>query len=189
MANKPFITSIMREKRNRDAMLQWRKELDDNRGERARLRRCRDPLQVLLHSSYYRLKASLTGCQDNQALTLAAVVGLLSNADHQGSGFQEMSFAGQLGKLKTEGGAPVMSETRFRQLIKSRDWQEFYRRMRRAIRMIKGDANILSIADFVFQYGYEQRGEFNPEPSNGFQFRFAQDYYEAGTTKGKKEAS
>jgi CRISPR system Cascade subunit CasB len=142
-----------------------------------------------LLSSYYQLKASLIDSEKNHALALAAVAGLLANANYEDGVFFSESFAGQLGTPKTKGGPPLMSSTRFRQLIKSRDWSEFYRRMRRSIRMIKGNANILSIADFVFQYDYEQRKEFNPEPSRRFQFRFAEDYFEASLKKSKKEAS
>lgn len=188
MANNPFMTPIMKDEINREALVEWRKELEDDRGARARLRRCREPSQVLLLSSYYRLKASMADPEKNSYLALAVVAGLLANASYEDGVFFSGSFAGQLGTPKTKDGPPLMSKSRFRQLIKSRDWSEFYRRMRRAIRMIKGSANILSIADFVFQYDYEQRREFDPEPSRRFQFRFAQDYFEASLKKGKKEA-
>ena len=189
MNSKPFMTSTMKIKINRDAIVEWRKELEDNHGERARLRRCREPVQVLLNSSYYQLKADLYEWPETQHMALAAAAGLVANADFSGLGYLEISFPAQLGSPKKEGGKPLMSETRFRRLIKSHDWSEFYSRMRRAIHMIKGDANIISIVDFVLQYGYEQRGEFKSEPSQGFQFRFAEDYFEASLKNGKKEAS
>lgn len=193
MINKPFMTKIMKEKRCRDTITKWKEDLDENRGARARLRRCQEPIQVLLHASFYQLKESLSDWPANQSLALAAVAGLIANTEKKETNMPGVSFPHQLGSPKFEGGAPTMSETRFRQLIKSHDWQEFYRRMRRAIIMLKSSANILSIADFVLQFGYEQCGNIPHEPSQGFQFRFAEDYFEANLTKakttGKKEAS
>jgi CRISPR system Cascade subunit CasB len=197
MKNKPFMTKTMKDKGCRDAIIKWKEDLDENRGARARLRRCREPMQVLLHSSFYQLKESLPEFLPDrlpkQSLALAAIAGLIANADKKDANISSMSFPQQLGSSKTEGGPPLMSETRFRQLIKSRDWLEFYRRMRRAIKMAKSNVNILSIADFVLQFGIEQQGFISHEPSHGFQFRFAEDYFEArlkkAKTKGKKEAS
>lgn len=194
MTNKPFMTKTMKDKGCRNAIIKWKEGLDENRGARARLRRCREPMQVLLHSSYYQLKESMESLPDwppKQSLALAAIAGLIANTEKNDSLLPNRSFPEQLGSPKTEGGPPLMSETRFRQLIKSRDWPEFYRRMRRAIKMVKSNANILSIADFVLQFGFEQRGDVPNEPGRGFQFRFAEDYFEAGLkkTKGKKEAS
>ena len=187
------MTSFLKEKKNRDAIVEWKKRLDDNRGERARLRRCQEPMQVLLNPSYYELKASIPDLPNNQSLALATVAGLLSIADHSGANLPQKSFATQLGSAKAEGSAPVMSESRFRQLIKSRDWPEFYRRMRRAIKMAGSNVNIISVADLVFQFGFEERGKISPEPSQSFQFRFAEDYFEASIksekTAGKKEVS
>jgi CRISPR system Cascade subunit CasB len=193
MTNKPFMTKTMKDKGCRDAIIKWKEDLDENRGSRARLRRCREPMQVLLHSSFYQLKESLPDWPPKQSLALAAIAGLIANADKKDANISSMSFPQQLGSSTTEGGPPLISETRFRQLIKSRDWPEFYRRMRRAIKMAKSNVNILSIADFVLQFGIEQQGFTPHEPSHGFQFRFAEDYFEArlkkAKTKGKKEAS
>lgn len=193
MTNKPFMTKTMKDKGCRGAIIKWKEDLDGNRGARARLRRCREPMQVLLHSSFYQLKESLPDWPPKQSLALAAIAGLIANTDKKDANISSMSFPQQLGSSKTEGGPPLMSETRFRQLIKSRDWPEFYRRMRRAIKMAKSNVNILSIADFVLQFGIEQQGFIPHEPSHGFQFRFAEDYFEArlkkSKTKGKKEAS
>jgi CRISPR system Cascade subunit CasB len=193
MTNKPFMTKTMKDKGCRDAIIKWKEDLDENRGARARLRRCREPMQVLLHSSFYQLRESLPDWPPKQSLALAAIAGLIANTDKKDANISSISFPQQLGSSTTEGGPPLMSETRFRQLIKSRDWPEFYRRMRRAIKMAKSNVNILSIADFVLQFGFEQQGFLPHKPSHGFQFRFAEDYFEArlnkAKTKGKKEAS
>jgi CRISPR system Cascade subunit CasB len=188
MTNKSFMTDTMKMKRCRDAITKWKEDLDENRGARARLRRCREPVQVLLHSSFYQLKQSLPDWPPKQTLALAAIAGLIANTEKRDAIMPSMSLPEQLGSPKIEGGQPLLSETRFRQLIKSRDWTEFYRRMRRAIKMVKSHANILSIADFVLQFGFEQRGSIPHEPSRGFQFRFAQDYFEAGLKKVKTKA-
>jgi CRISPR system Cascade subunit CasB len=183
MSSKPYLTREMKEKETCAALLAWHKRLQDNRGARARLRRCREPAQVFLQADFYELKAKLPGWPDNQAKALAAIAGLGASLD---SHSEEASFPQQLGHpISDAGRQPCMSESRFRQLIKSRDWNELYQRVRRALLMLKRRANLLSLADYLLLYGKQSRDQSLLEPDNGFQFRMAEAYFTTVIEKTK----
>jgi CRISPR system Cascade subunit CasB len=173
----------MKEKETCTALLDWHNRLQDNRGAKARLRRCREPSQVLLHAEFYELRAALQGWPENQTIALAAIAGLSANLDsHVG----EAGFAQQLGQpLTSEGQQPCMSESRFRQLIKSRDWNELYLRIRRALLMLKRRTNLLSLADYLLLYGKQTCIQPDSEPSRTFQFRMAEAYFTKFIEKNK----
>lgn len=154
----------------------------ERRGDRALLRRCREPGDVLLYASFYELEDALPHWPRDQMLALAAIAGLLSHVnthtpvDTKGKTF---SFPGQLGTSKGESGGARMSENRFRQLIKSRNWQEFYFRMRRAVLLLKRNTNIISLAKTTLAFGLVQKGYVPEEPGKGFQFSMANAYFKA----------
>ena len=174
MAQKPFISRFMKDEKTRDAIRQWWEGLETNRGARARLRRCREPLQVFLHSAFYELNNALPQWPKEQVMSLAAIAGLIANVNQP---VQGLSFPQQLGTPKDQGGSPPMSENRFSQLIKSRNWAEFYTRMRRATLMLKRNVNILSLADYIRLFGMEHYDNNSLEPSQRFQFRMAEEYF------------
>lgn len=175
MEQKSSLPKIIKDEKTRHAIMQWWEGLETNKGGRAQLRRCREPMQVFLHSLFYELNNALPQWSERQSLSLAAITGLTANVDQHVRG---MSFPQQLGTPKEPGASPPMSENRFRQLIKSRDWTEFYIRMRRAIMMLKRNVNILSLADCIWLFGF-QKTDINIEPSKSFQFRMAEEYFKA----------
>ncbi len=174
MEQKPFLSKFMKDEKTRNAILQWWRGLETNRGGRAQLRRCRAPSQVFLHSAFYELNHALPQWPKGQGMSLAAIAGLIANVDARVRG---LCFPQQLGTPKDQGGSPPMSENRFKQLIKSRDWPEFYIRMRRAILMLKRNANIISLADYIRLFGVEHYTKDPIEPSKRFQFRMAEEYF------------
>jgi CRISPR system Cascade subunit CasB len=183
MSSKPYLTREMKTKETRDTLLDWHTRLQDNRGARARLRRCREPSQVFLHAEFYELSALLPDWPDRQIMALAAIAGLGANLDSHSS---EASFPQQLGQpMSKEGQRPCMSESRFRQLIKSRDWEELYMRVRRAILMLKRSANLLSLSDYLLLYGKQSFDQPFWEPNNRFQFCMAEAYFTTVIEKTK----
>ena len=182
MGKKAFISKFMMDKKTRGAIMQWWESLEANRGARARLRRCREPSQVFLQSCFYELNNALPQWSKGQNMSLAAIAGLIANVDQSAQG---VSFPQQLGIPKEHGGNPPMSENRFSQLIKSRDWPEFYVRMRRAILMLKRNANIMSLADYIRLFGADHNDNNLIEPSQRFQFRMAEEYFKAILQDGK----
>ncbi|TQV82462.1 type I-E CRISPR-associated protein Cse2/CasB [Exilibacterium tricleocarpae] len=169
----------------------WHKSLEHNRGTRAHLRRCNSPEEVMLKSGFYQLvqKLDVVPLADqtkddaipwlrrqyqwqNAAATLAGV------SAHIDQIVQAYSFSYQLGLGK--GGKPTMSELRFQQLQKCRDWDELYIRLLRAVRLLERKVNLLSLADDIFCWPLEQR-ELAQEPNNRLHVRWATDYYNAAS--------
>lgn len=166
---------------DRDAIRGWWRSLEEARKDRARLRRCDSPMQVMILSGFHRLLNSMDAWPQYQVPALAAVAGLLSHVQEDVTHSKDtpLPFGRQLGLPKDEEGNPSVSELRFYQIQKSRDLDELYRRLRRAVWLLGRRANILSLADCVLQWDRENRGVYDKQPSRRVQFRLAQDYFSA----------
>ena len=176
-----------------NTLQRWHRWLDDNRGDRARLRRAERPEDILLTDAFFNFLNRMpeSWCDNNPMLTSAAVAGLLSHVkeDRQilSKGYQPKdknkpskiaSFAEQLA-TPAKSQKPAMSELRFQQLQKSRTTDNFYRSVLRAIRLLDGKINILSLANDIIQWHQEFDNQINRKPSNRLAVRWATDYFTA----------
>lgn len=139
------------------ALHAWWLWLQKNTGDRAQIRRCRRPEEVLLEPAFHRLLhhlgmlASNSGSDITQRDThdvyrLAAVAGLLAHIEeHHGR-----TLAEQMADSK--GGNPVVSSLRFRRLLKQ-PFDDLYPAMTRVIRQLKRQASIHDLAQSVFYWG------------------------------------
>jgi CRISPR system Cascade subunit CasB len=136
--------------------------LEENRGARAELRRCRQAIQVFMNPFYQRhlrqWRPYFAG-QGHYEDRLAQVIGLLA---HVRTVQTSHSIAVQMATGK--GGDPAVSELRFRRLIQ-RERDEYYPAMIRVLRMLRGEANIHSLAESTYFWGDNMRK------------RWAYDYY------------
>lgn len=185
----------------RNALQHWHRRMNDNRGDRARLRRAERPEDILLTDAFFHfLQQMPEGWREkNPILTSAAVAGLLSHVKEDrrtvSEGFQPkdekkskemVSFAKQLaGPAKSK--KPPMSELRFQQLQKSRTTDDFYRRILRAIRLLDGKVNILSLANDIIHWHREFDNQIDRKPSNRLAVRWATDYFTAILRNKTKE--
>lgn len=155
-------------------LLAWWAALDADRGMRARLRRIDRPDDVLLTDAFFNFLKYVPQhwSESNHLYASALVASILSQI---GKNDSSRSFAAQLGA--EVGGRPVMSELRFKQLLKSRTPEEFFKRILRAVRLLKGTANILSVADGILRW-YDEY-QYGPErnPVNRLSVKWAQEYY------------
>jgi CRISPR system Cascade subunit CasB len=176
-----------------NALQHWHRRLDDNRSDRARLRRAERPEDILLTDAFFHfLQQMPKGWREkNPILTNAAVAGLLSHVkkDRQtlSRGYQPKdknkprniaSFAEQLA-TPAKSKKPPMSELRFQQLQKSRTTDDFYRRVLRAIRLLDGKSNIASLANDIIHWHREFDNQIDRDrkPSNRLTVRWATDYF------------
>lgn len=179
---------FLKDSATRDRLLEWWQWLDENRGDRARLRRVESPDDVLLTSAFSRFLDempedwSLPGQLPASAL-VAAIVAQVKDC------VLSPNFAAQLAKPKEGGDKPRMSELRFQQMQKSQDPTEFYRRLLRAVRMLDGNVNILSITDDILHWMHEYRKGVDRNPQNRLAFCWASDYYRALPKKQSKSDS
>ena len=127
--------------------------------------------------------------ESKQIFHSAAVAGVLSHikADRQiaSKGYQPKdkkkprriaSFAEQLA-TPLEGKKSPMSELRFQQLQKSRTTDDFYRHIIRAIRLLDGKVNIVSLADDILHWHWEFNNQPDRNPANRLAVRWATDYF------------
>ena len=136
--------------------------LDEDRGARAEFRRFDRAVQVVMTSFFHRqLKAfrPLFVGESAYEERLAQIIGLLAHVrvNHPGS-----PIAVQMATERA--GGPAVSELRFRRLLQ-RSREEFYPAMIRVLRLLRGEANICSLAESTYFWGDAVRK------------RWANDYY------------
>lgn len=158
-------------------LLIWWESLDKNRGDRARLRRAERPDDVLLTEPFFHfLKQMPEEWANSESLLSSAIIAAaLSHVKNQRSG---ETFATQLALPKQGGKKARMSELRFQQLQKSRDPEEFFRRLLRAIRLAESEVNILSLAESILHWMNEYRYGADRMPQKRLAVRWATEYYE-----------
>lgn len=142
------------------ALLSWWESLQDDRGARAELRRCKSPDEVAITASFQRLCQTLRPAFSNEhgwEGRLAAIAGLAAQVRKNTPG---RSFAVQM----TEGNPPAVSELRFRRLLQ-RERADLYPALIRVLRMLDNEADILDLANAVYYWG------------KGLKKRWAADYF------------
>lgn len=176
-----------------NTLQKWHRHLDDNRGDRARLRQAERAEDILLTDAFFSfLQRMPEGWRERMPmLTSAAVAGLLSHVkkDRQAlsRGYQPKdknkqkniaSFAEQLA-TPAKSKKPPMSELRFQQLQKSLTTDDFYRRILRAIRLLDGKVNIPSLANDIIHWHREFDNQIERKPSNRLAVCWATAYFTA----------
>lgn len=167
----------------RDELLGWWRALDDAGGGRAQLKRCTSPDEAVLHPLTHRLSHLLPWVSLEAVATIAGLLSHVKTGEND-----SMPIGRKLARSIEPGGAAPFSESRFRQLLVSRDWNEFYRNLRRAIDMLGGNVNPLLVADMILCWDKEKRGEDRAAPGKTLKFRLSKDYYtEADKNKSDKK--
>ena len=157
-------------------LLDWRKDLEKNRGSRAKLRRAASPEEVALVPAFHQLVHQMgEGFSDPSSeafLRLAAVAGLVARAELSEEG--KDSIAKQMGP-PTSGQPPRVSVHRFRRLLESRGIDDLFSQLRRIIPLLGRKVHLTSLADGVVDWCPEIRR------------RWAYDYY--ATVSEERKAS
>lgn len=152
-------------------LINWWKKLQENNGGRAQLRRCKSPEEAALHSETYRLKSMLPKWVSLEAIsTIAGVSAHIKNDTSLG-------FARSLATPREKNGRVPLSESRFRQMLSCREWDELYRTLRRSVSILDGNVNLISFIDTVLLWNDEFRGSYK-RPGKGLKFELSRDYYE-----------
>lgn len=160
----------------------WLSWLNNNRGDRARLRRAEAPEDILLTSAFFNFLQKMpetflkTYAEERRFLILATIAGLVSHVENLDD---SVSFATQLATPQ-KGNKPPMSELRFQQLQKSSTLDDFYRRMIRAIRLLGNTVNASSLANDIIHWHNEIKASNDyRNPQNRLAVRWATDYFTA----------
>lgn len=154
-----------------EVLNKWWKNLNENRGDRALLRRAQLPDDVLLTPVFARFVKMMPNLESGENVSTslsdyAMVVAVLARVKKNNN---KLSFAESLGG--------AMSELRFQQLQKSRTEEEFFIRICRAVNLLKGEANVIALADDILNWLAEQRFGVSSKPQERLAIRWATDYY------------
>lgn len=172
--------------------------LASNRGDRARLRRAESPEDILLTGAFFHFLNKMNQAVPNWSqqmpmLTSACIAGALSHVKidkqtpsriHHGKDEADAdekiaSFAEQLATPPAGKNKAPMSELRFQQLQKSPTVDDFYRRIIRAIRLLDGNVNVVSLANDIMHWCQEFNQPLGRHPSKRLAVRWATDYFTA----------
>ncbi len=134
-----------------ELLASWWEGLDQDRGERAALRRAAAPSDVAFGSSFHRLLGRLRrqgySVGGDGTMALAAVAGL---AAHVKSHIGGASIAQQMATPKSPGAGARVSGLRFRRLLAVSDRDELYPLLLRVVRLLDGHVNLVSLANAAF---------------------------------------
>ena len=142
----------------RSVLHEWWAHLEDNKGDRAALRRCQEPLEALFVPAYHRLYHELRQHDGSSDLRLPAIAALLA---HVKSEVTDKEFASQMATPKLTGGeTPRLSELRFRRLLQCQTVNELFPALRRVVYVLDGSVNLYSLADSVYWWGEKVRRDW-----------------------------
>lgn len=146
------------------ALVTWWQALNENRGDRAELRRCGSLAEVVFTPAYHRLRHVLCRYGTVHDDGLALVVGLAARVK---SNVVDNAVAEQMATGKTDGSARV-SGLRFRRLLKVKEQEELFTSMTRIIALLGGMVNLQSLAQSVYRWN---------DPYADIRKKWAFDYY------------
>jgi len=153
--------TLSSEQRN---LLDWWKGLEDNRGDRAALRRAASIDQVLFNPGFHRLWRSVKKTRWNRAENVALIAALVARVrEHD----PKRTFAAQLGTPPSERDKAAFSGLRFRRLLQANEPDQLLQGCARAIAMCNNRINILDLAESVYWWNDRARKQW------------AFDYYDA----------
>lgn len=138
------------------ALIAWWESLNDNRGDRAELRRCSTLAEVAFTPAYHRLRLAVGKFGPMNADGLALVAGLAARVKSNVTG---NSVAEQMATGKGDSSAQV-SGLRFRRLLKIKEREELFTAMGRVIALLGGAVNLQSFANSIYFWGDRTRKQW-----------------------------
>ncbi len=150
---------------------------------RAELKRAESPEAVLLTQGFRALWLSLPGSvRDKKSpwmpLAWATIAASLSHVRHWPDENPNQSFANSLGRIDPNTDKPRVSELRFQQLQSASSPEDFFRRLRRLLKLMGGRSNPLSLASDTLSW-FAEHHQLSPRKADKrIALRWAMDYYQ-----------
>lgn len=158
----------------RSTVWRWWKNLDDDRAGRAELRRCGTVSEVAFTPAYHRLLRWLgSRLGEGDARKVAAIAAVLAHVEQEPA--DGAGLARQMGAHASDRG-PVVSDVRFRHLIRSEEPGELMRELVRIVRQLGRTAAVDTLFKDLMRWDEATR------------MRWARDYYEAAPAAASEEA-
>ncbi|MDD4255673.1 MAG: type I-E CRISPR-associated protein Cse2/CasB [Methanofollis sp.] len=168
--NSTRYLSFSKSPEEREVLGAWWKELQDNHGDRAALRRCTSAAEVAFVPAFHHLRLELSKITSVRPESLARVAGVLSHVktyDETGG----RRIAQQIAAKREGSDQGRVSDLRFRRLLAIDDKDQLYGSMIRILRLLKGEADIPSLADGIYWW------------NDGTKNAWAYDYYSVALEK------
>lgn len=130
------------------------------RGDKAELRRARNADDVAMLGTYYAVLAEIMKIENLGALKnlilyrLPAVIGLLSHVKSNNTG---ASVSDAMRTKKKGSDQALVSDLRFRRILRLEHGDELYTTMIRVIRMLEGSVNVKDFATSIFFWNERTR--------------------------------
>lgn len=138
-----------------DVTVSFWEQLQQDRGARAYLRRCRTATEVAFSPAFHRLRRTLERNDHSPYWPrLAALVGVLAHTEQNDP---TRTVGAQL--ASGTGDAATLSGLRFRRLVASSEPDELLRGWVRAVRLTKGRMNVGGLATTLLYWGDRVRRE------------------------------
>lgn len=136
------------------ALFRWWQSLDDNRADRAELRRCETLLDVMMTPAFQRARRQLIAAgliqRGGEIDRLPAVVALVAQVTASPN---DQHSRPKVAEAFSNGDKPPVSPLRFRQVLEARGGDELFTRLRRVLPLAKDQINLFHLANDVFYWG------------------------------------
>jgi CRISPR system Cascade subunit CasB len=153
---------------------EWWLDLEQDKGERAVMRRAGSLTEVMFSPAFHRLLNALRkagyAVPERRYPNLAAIAGLAARL----KGSDGPSLGTQCGTGRKSASKPDVGELRMRRVLASDDIEELYTLLRRAVALLDEHANLADLAATVWNWKrLDEKHPFDPRR------RMALDYYAA----------
>lgn len=140
-----------------EKLTEFWQELEEDKGARAQLRRCKTPEEVVMVPAFHRLCRHLRPLMKHERegweMRIAAIAGLLAHVRKLDS---RKTLAEQMAEKRPGGDSPIVSELRFRRLLQ-RDRQDLFTALIRVLGLLDKRANPFDLARAVYYWGDKER--------------------------------
>lgn len=162
-----------------EALRSWWRDLDDDRGGRAALRRASSATEVMLVPAYHALLRALRDAgqrlPESRFTKLAVIAGIAARIRDTAT----ESLGSELGGARSDKAA--MSPLRLRRLLACNDIDELYPQLRRAVSLLGERANLSELAATVWHWS-----PLSDNRPGDPRRRLANDYYAVAPKKKSK---
>lgn len=142
------------------ALFAWWSGLDNNRGDRAELRRCNSPLEVMMTPAFHYARRKFLERRPEDGRDagnrLPLVVGLAAHVTSPAQRNAHVALP-SLPDAFSRGDRPKVSPLRFRQILEARDDDELFTRVRRVLPMVSSEVSVFSLANDLFWWNDRTR--------------------------------
>lgn len=150
----------------------WWRDLENDRGERAALRRAASLTEIMFSPTFHRLLHTLRGAgcaiPESRYPKLATIAGLSARIKSE----SDEGLAKRMGLPKSGGDKAAVSELRIRRVLACDELEELYTLLRRALALLDDRANLADLAAVVWHWTpMDEKSPYDPRR------RMAYDYY------------